>query len=179
MTSSSRWASWSELWCSTARLNRIADDEVPRELTAAVRESLLGLLSEQTSLSHPSIADLWRAVCDGCDLGLRTLLTAASAALPGRHRALRRLLGERVVRITVKPFMDIATMLEERMLQCCVHVATRGDANRDQCAPFCAVQAWPALGAGRLSIAASTPTPDRALPLVTRRPSAPHPRSAG
>lgn len=144
--------------------NRIADDEVPRELAAAVRESLLGLLSEQTSLSHPSIGDLWRAVCDGCDLGLRTLLTAASAALPGRHRALRRLLGERVVRITVKPFMDIATMLEERLLQCCVHVATRGEAGHDQCAPFCAVQAWPVLGAGRLSIAASTPAPGRARP---------------
>ncbi|MGH3686012.1 MAG: hypothetical protein ACRDSM_13335, partial [Pseudonocardiaceae bacterium] len=56
--------------------NRIAD-ELPRELAAAVRESLLGLLSKQTSLSHPSIGDLWRAVCDGCDLGLRTLLTAA------------------------------------------------------------------------------------------------------
>jgi prolipoprotein diacylglyceryl transferase len=61
-------------------------------------------------------------------LGLRTLLTAASSALPGRRRALRRLLGERVVWITVKPFMDIATMLEERLLQCCGHVVTRGDA---------------------------------------------------
>lgn len=156
-------------------LRRLSQREIFTTLTmtaAAVRESLLGLLSEQTSLSHPSIGDLWRAVCDGCDLGLRTLLTAASAALPGRHRTLRRLLGERVVRITVKPFMDISTMLEERLLQCCVHVSTRGDAGRDQCAPFCAVQAWPALGAGRLPVAASTPTPGRALPLrpVVRAP---------
>jgi 7,8-dihydro-6-hydroxymethylpterin dimethyltransferase len=133
--------------------NHIADDALPRELAAAVRESLLGLLSEQSSLSHPSIVDLWRAVCDGCDLGLRTLLSAA-AALPGRERALRGLLGERIVRITVKPFMDMSTMIEERLLQCCVHVGTRG-ADGDQCAPFCAVQAWPALSAGRLSVAAS------------------------
>lgn len=128
--------------------NRIAD-ELPRELAAAVRESLLGLLSKQTSLSHPSIGDLWRAVCDGCDLGLRTLLTAA---LPGKHRALRRLLAE-------------------RLLQCCVHVATRGAAGGDQWAPFCAVQDWPALGATRLSITVSTPAPGRALPLPVVRTS--------
>ncbi|MGQ0775561.1 MAG: hypothetical protein ACT4NY_14270 [Pseudonocardiales bacterium] len=31
-------------------------------------------------------------------------------ALPGRHRTLRWLLGERVVRITVKPFMDVGAL---------------------------------------------------------------------
>ena len=49
-----------------------------------------------------------------------------------------------------EPFMDINTMLEERLLQCCVHVGTAGDAGH-QCAPFCAVQAWPALGRTKLS----------------------------
>ena len=44
------------------------------------------------------------------------------SALPGRAKALRRMLGERVVRVTVKPFMDMSTMLEERLTQCCVHV---------------------------------------------------------
>ena len=34
------------------------------------------------------------------------------------------MLGERVMRVTVKPFMDINTMIEERLTQCCVHVAT-------------------------------------------------------
>ena len=65
------------------------------------------------------------------------------------------MLGERVKRITVKPFMDMATMIEERLLQCCVHVATVGgvERDRDQCAPFCAVQAWPALSAQRRSAA--------------------------
>ena len=34
------------------------------------------------------------------------------------------MLGERVLRVTVKPFMDMNTMIEERLTQCCVHVAT-------------------------------------------------------
>ncbi|BCJ47370.1 radical SAM protein [Actinoplanes ianthinogenes] len=127
--------------------NRIADTDLPAELRRAVRESLLGLLSEQSSLSHPRIGDLWRDICTGCDLGIGTL---ATLALPGGRNRLRALLAERVKRITVKPFMDIATMIEERLLQCCVHVSTRR-ADRDQCAPFCAVQAWPALSAQRLS----------------------------
>ncbi|WP_327108132.1 radical SAM protein [Nonomuraea glycinis] len=133
--------------------NRIADTEIPRELRLAVQESLLGLLSEQSSLSHPQVGDLWRNICENCDLGVSTLLTLASSALPGRRKKLRRMLGERVVRITVKPFMDISTMIEERLTQCCVHVGTR--AAQDQCAPFCAVQAWPQLSAQRLSAVAS------------------------
>jgi uncharacterized radical SAM superfamily Fe-S cluster-containing enzyme len=135
--------------------NRIADRDVPRELRTAIRESLLGLLSEQSSLSHPAVGDLWRDVCETCDLGIGSLLRLAASSLPGRRKALRRLLGERVVRITVKPFMDVHTMIEERLLQCCVHVGTR--AAQDQCAPFCAVQAWPELSAQRLSVTASLP----------------------
>jgi 7,8-dihydro-6-hydroxymethylpterin dimethyltransferase len=133
--------------------NRIADRVLPREVHLAVKESLMGLLSEQSSLSHPRVADLWRDVCKNCDLGVGTLLRLA---VPGRERQLRRLLGERVVRITVKPFMDIHTMLEERLTQCCVHVGTR--AQQDQCAPFCAVQAWPQLFAQRLPISAAGST---------------------
>ena len=77
------------------------------------------------------------------------------------------MLGERVVRITVKPFMDIDTMLEERLLQCCVHVGTRSD-TQDQCAPFCAVQAWPALSRQRLSTAAARRTPELPLEVLPR-----------
>ena len=131
--------------------NRIADQELPAELRIAVRESLLGLLSEQSSLSHPDIGEVWSNICENCDLGMSTLLTLASSAVPGRRSRLRKLLGERVVRITVKPFMDISTMIEERLTQCCVHVGTRAEA--DQCAPFCAVQAWPALSRQRLPAA--------------------------
>jgi hypothetical protein len=75
--------------------------------------------------------------------------TAARGRLPGRQRALRRMLAERVVRLTVKPFMDINTMIEERLTQCCVHVGTRGDVG-EQCAPFCEVQAWSGLAEQKL-----------------------------
>jgi len=128
--------------------NRIADVELPVAMRAVVKDALLGLLSEQSSLSHPRIGELWRDICGNCDLGISTLMTLA---LPGGGQRLRRLLGERVKRVTVKPFMDMATMIEERLAQCCVHVATRGDGGEHQCAPFCAVQAWPALSAQRLA----------------------------
>jgi hypothetical protein len=149
--------------------NRVADDGLPRDLREAVKASLLGLLSEQSSLSHPTVGDLWRDVCSACDLGIGTLTKLVASSLPGRRSALRAMLGERVVRVTVKPFMDVDTMLEERLLQCCVHVGTRGPADGaehpgaapdvDRCAPFCAVQAWPALARQRLSTAAGARRP--------------------
>ncbi|MGG5257148.1 radical SAM protein [Phycicoccus avicenniae] len=145
--------------------NRIADDTIPQQLRGVVKSSLLDLLSEQSSLSHPSMADIWRDICTHCDLGLGTLATLASSRLPGRHERLRRLLGERVLRVTVKPFMDMNTMIEERLVQCCVHVATvNEDSGGHQCAPFCAVQAWAPLSRSRLS----TATGARELPLVAR-----------
>ncbi|HET8662247.1 MAG TPA: radical SAM protein [Micromonosporaceae bacterium] len=147
-----RLLSWLDL-APDMLANRIADTDLPARLRVAVKESLLGLLSEQSSLSHPRVGELWRAVCESCDLGISTLLALASPALPGGAGRLRRLLGERVKRITVKPFMDIATMVEERLAQCCVHVATRGVGGAHQCAPFCAVQAWPALSTQRLPAA--------------------------
>lgn len=141
--------------------NRIADQEVPQQLRLAVKESLMGLLSEQSSLSHPTIGDVWKTICDSCDLGISTLMTLAASALPGRRAKLRRMLGQRIVRITVKPFMDMSTMIEERLTQCCVHVGTH--AGQDQCAPFCAVQAWPALSRQRLSVSAAGAAPELVL----------------
>ena len=141
--------------CSVGYLLR-DDSGTWRSLTAlrlAVKESLLGLLSEQSSLSHPRIGQIWRDICTTCDLGIGTLTTLAAARLPGQQRQLRRLLGERVMRVTVKPFMDMNTMIEERLTQCCVHVGTVGATGAHQCAPFCAVQAWPALARTRLSTA--------------------------
>jgi hypothetical protein len=61
--------------------------------------------------------------------------------------------------------MDISTMIEERLTQCCVHVGTR--AAQDQCAPFCAVQAWPQLSAQRLSAVASEPRVRLPLEVIT------------
>lgn len=134
--------------------NRIADDALPAELRRVVKQSLLDLLSEQSSLSHPRVADLWKDICAHCDLGIGTISTLASGSMPGSHRRLRRLLAERVTRITVKPFMDMNTMIEERLTQCCVHVATvQADTDAHQCAPFCAVQAWGPLARTKLSTA--------------------------
>ncbi len=124
--------------------NRIADREIPAQLRELVKQSFLGLLSERTSLTDPTVTDLFRDICENCDLGLSTLLRLAGSALLGQRDRMRRFFGERIKRITIKPFMDMDTMLEERLLQCCVHVGTQSDAQH-QCAPFCAVQAWPAL----------------------------------
>ena len=143
--------------------NRIADREIPAQLRDLMKNSLLDLLSEQATLTHPRTAELWRNICTQCDLGIGTLTTLAAGRLPGQRERLRRLLAERVVRITVKPFQDMSTMLEERLTQCCVHVGTRGPGGADQCAPFCAVQAWPELASSRLSVATG-----RRLPLVDR-----------
>ncbi|HRC42174.1 radical SAM protein [Nostocoides sp.] len=148
--------------------NRIADDAIPARMKAAVKSSLLDLLSEQSSLSHPSIGTIWRDICENCDLGMSTLATLASSSLPGGAARMRKLLGERVVRVTVKPFMDMDTMIEERLIQCCVHVGTVASDGGHQCAPFCAVQAWNPLSRQRLSTAAGVSS-SRALPLVEVR----------
>ena len=133
--------------------NRIADAEIPKQLRETVKNSLLDLLSEQNSLTHPNLTSAWRDVCTACDLGISTLATLAARRLPGGRERMRALLADRVVRITVKPFMDISTMLEERLTQCCVHVGTKSPADAHQCAPFCAVQAWGPLSDSRLSTA--------------------------
>jgi len=133
--------------------NRISDSAIPLELRNLMKTSLLDLLSEQSSLSHPRTMDLWKNICTQCDLGIGTLTTLAAGKLPGQQQRLRRLLAERVTRIMVKPFMDMSTMIEERLTQCCVHVGTKGDDGEHQCAPFCAVQAWPALAQQRMSTA--------------------------
>lgn len=136
--------------------NRIVDPELSAELRALVKSSLLGPFPESSSLSQPSIGELFHNVCQSCDLGLTDLVRLAGGALLGRHEGLRDLLGRRVKRITVKPFMDIHTMIEERLVQCCVHVGTARDLENGhppahQCVPFCAAQAWPALSRMKLA----------------------------
>ena len=144
--------------------NRINDPELTSELRALVKTSLLGLLSEQTSLSHPTVMDLFRDVCEACDLGLSTLLKMAAGS-KRQSALLREMVGTRIKRITVKPFMDINTMLEERLMQCCVHVGTKSP-SQDQCAPFCAVQAWRPLGEMKIAEVARRGTARQPIPLT-------------
>ena len=151
-----RLKQWLELEPDTLA-NRIADDAIPGQLRAVVKDSLLDLMSEQSSLSHPSMSSIWSDICQNCDIGIGTLATLASSRLPGQHQRLRRMLGERVLRVTVKPFMDMNTMIEERLTQCCVHVATVDADDSHQCAPFCAVQAWLPLSRSRISTATGAP----------------------
>lgn len=141
----------------------MADTALSADLRRLVRSSLMELLSESVALSHPRTAKLFADLCDSCDLGVSALLRLARDASSARR--LRRLVAHRVVRLTVKPFMDIHTMIDERLLQCCVHVGTRSS-TQDQCAPFCAVQAWDALSDQRLSRAAG----DADLPVARRLP---------
>ena len=70
--------------------NRIADDAIPAAMKEVVKGSLLDLLSEQSSLSHPSMATIWRDICQNCDLGIGTLTTLATGALPGSAQAAAR-----------------------------------------------------------------------------------------
>jgi 7,8-dihydro-6-hydroxymethylpterin dimethyltransferase len=147
--------------------NRIADQTLPAELRGLVAEALTGLHREGASLARADVRELFATVCERCDLGLSSLVRAVVA---GRDRdALRRLVGERVVRITVKPFMDLDTMIEERLLQCCVHAGTLGE-RQHQCVPFCAAQAWGPLAASKLA-AVSDPLV-AAVPVTSRQPVA-------
>jgi uncharacterized radical SAM superfamily Fe-S cluster-containing enzyme len=124
--------------------NRIIDPSITRDLKILVRESLHGMFSNRTSLSDEGFQELFSNINNVCDLKIGALVHRAATLSRNQH-ALREALASKVKRIQVKPFMDMHTMIEERLIQCCVHVGTREGQVRDQCVPFCAVQAWPAL----------------------------------
>ena len=153
--------------------NRIGRYELTPQLTGLVKESLLGLLSDQASLAQPRVWQLLRDVCENCDLGMTTLVRLTGELVVGSKRKSRQLMADRVKRISVKPFMDINTMIEERLTQCCVHVGTARDSapgggDAHQCAPFCAVQAWAPLGDQKLSRRAQSVS----LPLLSKSEAA-------
>jgi len=114
-----------------------------------LRDSTMSLLSERNALSHPTTTRLLLNLALQSGLRAGTLARLWADVTPRGRRAARAWVGDRVTRITVKPFMDMNTMLEERLLRCCVHVAMLGETG-PQAAPFCAAQAWPALGDLRL-----------------------------
>ena len=131
--------------------NRLGTWQIAPQLRGLMGKSLLGLLSNDASVAQPRVWGMLRDVCENCDLGMPTLLRLAGEGLTGNNRKVRQLMASRIKRISVKPFMDINTMIEERLTQCCVHVGTVADDAMQQCAPFCAVQAWGPLGAQKLA----------------------------
>lgn len=127
--------------------NRIVDPSISLELKRLVRTSLGELFGSRGAPSDRRFAELFRNVNSVCDLGIRGLMTR-TATLSHNKDKLRRLLATRVKRLQVKPFMDIDTMLEERLLQCCVHVGM--DGGRHVAVPFCAAQCWTELAASKV-----------------------------
>lgn len=144
--------------------NRIGDWQIAPQMRGLVKQSLLGLLSNEASLAQPRVWDLLKDVCTNCDLGMPTLMRLATDGLTGNNRKVRAMMADRIKRISIKPFMDLNTMIEERLTQCCVHVGTVGDDAGQQCAPFCAVQAWAPLGDQKLARVAAA----RELQVVSR-----------
>jgi 7,8-dihydro-6-hydroxymethylpterin dimethyltransferase len=134
--------------------NRIVDPGIVRQLRTLLGLTLVGLHSEQSTLTHPMLRHMFLRTAGDGGLGLGSLLRMAAGYARDRGR-LRQLMGERVKRITVKGFMDIHTMVEDRLLQCCVHAGAVAD-GRPVAMPFCAAQTWPALGAMKLASAAGS-----------------------
>lgn len=131
--------------------NCVVQPALDADLRVLVKDSLHSLFSERSSLTHPQLGDLFDVVLNRCDIGLTTLVRLIGRSVRDPE-ALRKMVATRVKRITVKPFMDMHTMIEERLKQCCVHVGTVGD--QHQCVPFCAAQAWPQLGSMKPASAA-------------------------
>lgn len=131
--------------------NRIVDPNITSELKTLVRDSLRGMFSNRSSLSDDRFRELFANVNSVCDLRIGALIHKA-ATLSRRQEDLRRVLATRVKRLQVKPFMDMSTMIEERLIQCCVHVGTESDHERHLCVPFCAAQAWPELSAMKVGM---------------------------
>ena len=141
--------------------NRIVDPDITKQLRLLVRDSLRGMFSNRSSLSDPDFRELFANINSVCDLRIGALVHKA-ATLSRRHDELRRALATRVKRLQIKPFMDMNTMLEERLIQCCVHVGTMADHKHHQCIPFCAAQAWPELASMKIGMV--SPATPVALP---------------
>jgi hypothetical protein len=68
-----------------------------------------------------------RHICTHCDLGIGTLTTLLPGSFQGSNSGCAGS-SPNGSPASVKPFMDISTMIEERLTQCCVHVGTKSDA---------------------------------------------------
>jgi uncharacterized radical SAM superfamily Fe-S cluster-containing enzyme len=136
--------------------DRIADWQPRRAVRTLAKDSVMGLLSERNAMSHPATVRLLLRLVLGSGIGAIGLARLFADRTPsGRRRAGLWVAGN-VKRVTVKPFMDLDTMIEERLLRCCIHVGAEGESGM-QAVPFCAAQAWPALSATSLAARAAVP----------------------
>ncbi|MFN2484840.1 MAG: radical SAM protein [Candidatus Limnocylindria bacterium] len=112
--------------------NRIAADD-------SMWQSLVGMMSETTTVSRPELIDYVLNICEACDLSLSGFLKSFGSMLLKRDSA-AEMVAKRLKRLTVKTFMDAWTLNVERLQQCCVHVgSTNADSNPVRI-PFCARQ---------------------------------------
>jgi uncharacterized radical SAM superfamily Fe-S cluster-containing enzyme len=112
--------------------NRIAADD-------ELWDSLIGMMSETTTISRPELVDYLMNICEACDIGLGGFIKDLGSMVFKGERA-AELVAKRTKRLSVKSFMDAWTLNAERLQQCCVHVgSTDADANPVR-VPFCARQ---------------------------------------
>jgi uncharacterized radical SAM superfamily Fe-S cluster-containing enzyme len=117
--------------------NRIAADD-------QLWDSLIGMMSETTTISRPELVDYLLNICEACDIGLGGFIKDLSSYV-FQGKRVEELIQLRTKRLSVKSFMDAWTLNIERLQQCCVHVgSTDGDSDPVRI-PFCARQLFGSL----------------------------------
>jgi uncharacterized radical SAM superfamily Fe-S cluster-containing enzyme len=117
--------------------NRIAADD-------GLWRSLMGMMSETTTVTRPELLDYLVNICEACDIGLSGFLRSFGDMVMKRERA-SEVVAKRVKRLTVKSFMDAWTLNIERLQQCCVHVGSTDAETEPVRIPFCARQLFGSL----------------------------------
>jgi len=117
--------------------NRIAADD-------GLWQSLMGMMSETTTVTRPELLDYLVNICEACDIGLSGFLRSFGDMVMKRERA-SDAVAKRVKRLTVKSFMDAWTLNIERLQQCCVHVGSTDAETEPVRMPFCARQLFGSL----------------------------------
>jgi uncharacterized radical SAM superfamily Fe-S cluster-containing enzyme len=122
--------------------NRIAPD-------SGLWDSVLGMMSETTTISRPEMIDYLINICEACDLSLTSFLRSFGDLVAKRGRGEQiepwELIARRVKRLSVKSFMDAWTLNIERLQQCCVHVGSTNADDNPVRIPFCARQLFGSL----------------------------------
>ncbi len=119
--------------------NRIAADD-------GLWQSLVGMMSETTTVTRPELIDYLVNICEACDIGLSGFLRSFGDMVLKRERA-SEVVARRIKRLTVKSFMDAWTLNIERLQQCCVHVGSTDGETDPVRIPFCARQLFGSLRA--------------------------------